>query len=254
MINAVSEDDGALHSRPWHSDLSIVTQVWLPQIFTKALLITCRPNHQLPVNSALEFQASPVQPVDNEGGHGRLLALRQALTLAGLDIILQYSKDTKLLPPASTSNLIVVLQQLVKKTGCWPTRFDLAGMTISGAAKARGGSADIYQGRIEEKIAFVKKIRRTQDTRDIVSENISNEVILCGYLPAHPNILPLLGVHREGDMQSLVYPWMESGDLTSYLKRYPNSNHIQLLHDISLGLQFLHERSIVHGDLKGVSY
>ncbi|KAG6824791.1 hypothetical protein H0H92_005821, partial [Tricholoma furcatifolium] len=100
MINAVSEDDD------WHSDLSIVAQPV--------------PDHHLAVTSALELQASPVQPVDNEGGHGRLLALRKALTLAGLDVILQYSKDTKLLPPPSESNLIVVLQQLVKNTGRLP--------------------------------------------------------------------------------------------------------------------------------------
>ncbi|KAG6806995.1 hypothetical protein H0H92_009208, partial [Tricholoma furcatifolium] len=119
--------------------------------------------------------------------------------------------------------------------------------------KARGGSADIYQGRTQEKIVGVKTIRRSKDTLDKVSKNVLNEVILCGYLPGHPNILPLLGIHRERDIKSLVYPWVEHGDLVSYLTRYPDSNRIQLLHDVSMGLRFLHERFIVHGDLKGIN-
>ncbi|KAG6822959.1 hypothetical protein H0H92_011917, partial [Tricholoma furcatifolium] len=165
-----------------------------------------------------------------------LLASRKALTQTGIDVILQYSKETKLLSPSSESNLIVILQKLVKETRGFPTRFDLAGVIVSGpATKARGGSADIYQGYIQGKSICVKKIRRTQDTQDKVSKDISDEVILCGYLPSHPNILPLLGVHREGDMQSLVYPWMESGDLVSYLKRYPDSNRLQLVKSSSPG-------------------
>ncbi|KAG6826415.1 hypothetical protein H0H92_015861 [Tricholoma furcatifolium] len=178
--------------------------------------------------SALEVQASPVQHADNEGGHGRLLALRKDLAQSGLDVILQYSKSTKLLSPTSESNLIVVLQRMVKETGGLPARFDLGDVTVSGVAKAREGSADIYQGYIQGKTVCVKKIRRTKDTLHKVSENILNEVILCGYLPAHPNILPLLGVYRERDMQSLVYPWMENGDLMLYLKRCPDSNRVQL--------------------------
>ncbi|KAG6824792.1 hypothetical protein H0H92_005822, partial [Tricholoma furcatifolium] len=204
-----------------------------------------------------EFQASPTRPVNvyyDEDGHRMLLASRKTLTQTGIDVILQHSKETKLLSPSSESNLIVIFQKLVKETKGFPRRFDLAGVIVSGpATKARGGSADIYQGYIQGKSVCVKKIRRTQDTLDKVSKDISDEVILCGYLADHPNILPLLGVYREGAMQSLVYPWMESGDLASYLKRYPDSNRIQLLYDVSLGLQFLHERSIVHGDLKGTN-
>ncbi|KAG6826417.1 hypothetical protein H0H92_015863 [Tricholoma furcatifolium] len=227
MINAVSSDDAsaeALYSGT-HDDFDIVAKV------------------------------SPKQSadiVDNEEAHERLLLSRKVVTQSGLDVVLQYFKDTKLLSPTSGS-LIVVVQQLVKETGGLPARFDLGDVTVSGLAKARGGSADIYQGYIQGKNVCIKKIRRTKDTLDKVSENISNEVILCGYLPAHPNILSLLGVYRERDIHSLVYPWMENGDLTLYLKRCPDSNRIQLLHDVSLGLQFLHERSIVHGDLKGTN-
>ncbi|KAG6825181.1 hypothetical protein H0H92_004440 [Tricholoma furcatifolium] len=223
MIHELSEDTGALYS-------GIATEV-------PGSLLT----------SALEFQVSPTRSAnvfDNEGAHKRLPVSPKALTHTGLDVILQYLKDTKLLSPTSASNLIVVLQQHIKDTRDLPTRFDLAGVTTSGVARARGGSADIFQGYIQGQVVCVKKIRHTKDTLDKVLKIILDEVILCGYLPDHPNILPFLGIYRGGDIPSLVYRWMENGDLVSYLKRHPDSNRVYL---------FLHERSIVHGDIKGIN-
>ncbi|KAG6823627.1 hypothetical protein H0H92_009613 [Tricholoma furcatifolium] len=220
MIDPVSKDTGALYAGT-HGDLNIIAKV--PD---------CQPT------SALEYQVLPTRSadiVDNEEAHERLLASCEALTQNGLDVVLQYSKDTNILSPTSESNLIVVLQQLVKATGGLPARFDLAGVTVSGAAKARGGSADIYQGYIQGKDVCVKRIRRTKDTQDKISKNVLDEVILCGYLPAHPNILPLLGIYREGDIQSLVYLWMGNGHLVSYLKRYPDSDRLQLINILITG-------------------
>ncbi|KAG6808483.1 hypothetical protein H0H92_003986 [Tricholoma furcatifolium] len=227
MINASSEDTGALYSSAYGDPNKVPSDSQLTR--------------------ALKPQASPAQPVDvfdKEQGFGRLLAWRKALTQTAFDIILQYSKDTKLLPTTSESNLIVVLQQLAKETGGLPARFDLAGVTVSFVATASGGSADIYQGYVQGKDVCVKKIRCAKHNLDKVSKNILDEAILCDYLSAHPNILPFLGVHREGNIQSLVYLWMENGDLVSYLKRYPDADRLQL---------FLHERLIVHGDLKGIN-
>ncbi|KAG6828314.1 hypothetical protein H0H92_008429 [Tricholoma furcatifolium] len=169
---------------------------------------------------------------DDEEAHERLRVLPKVLIQSGLDVVLQYSKDTKLLSPTSESNLIVVLQHFFKETGGLPARFDLAGsgLTISGPVKAKGGSANIYQGYIKGQVVCVKKIRCTKDKLDKFSKMmLDSEVILCGYLPAHPNILPFLGVYREGNTQSLVYPWMENGDLVSYLKRHPDSNRVDLI-------------------------
>ncbi|KAG6805343.1 hypothetical protein H0H92_015778, partial [Tricholoma furcatifolium] len=90
------------------------------------------------------------------------------------------------------------------------------------------------------------------DCHSVVLKDILNEAVLCGTL-RHPNIVPFLGVYFQGNKPSLVFLWMEHGDLMSYLKEYPLSNRVQLLFDVALGVGYLHDRSIVHGDIKGVN-
>ncbi|KAG6808484.1 hypothetical protein H0H92_003987 [Tricholoma furcatifolium] len=95
-----------------------------------------------------------------------LLKISRCVTLAAAILLCLYSKDTSILAPTSESDLIAFLQQLVEETGYLPARFNFAGVTVSGAAKTTGGSADIYQGYIQGKSVGVKKIGLTQDSQD----------------------------------------------------------------------------------------
>jgi serine/threonine protein kinase len=65
--------------------------------------------------------------------------------------------------------------------------------------------------------------------------------------------------------------YMDNGTLTEYLRRRPNTNRVVLVrpfvfvgfqrmftsngqvHEITLGMAYLHNKNVVHGDLKGVS-
>ncbi|KAF9235060.1 kinase-like domain-containing protein, partial [Melanogaster broomeanus] len=72
----------------------------------------------------------------------------------------------------------------------------------------------------------------------------------------HINVLPLLGTTTGfGQFPAMVCPWLENGALTSYLEsRGDNITTVQrldLLGDVAAGLQHLHSRSVVHGDLSG---
>ncbi|KAF9233993.1 kinase-like domain-containing protein [Melanogaster broomeanus] len=53
----------------------------------------------------------------------------------------------------------------------------------------------------------------------------------------------------------MVCPWLENGALTSYLERrndeLTTEQRLVLLSDVAAGLQHLHSRSVVHGDLSG---
>ncbi|KAJ8584332.1 kinase-like protein [Rhizopogon salebrosus TDB-379] len=53
----------------------------------------------------------------------------------------------------------------------------------------------------------------------------------------------------------MICPWVDGGALTGYLERHEDSlspqDKFSLLNDIALGLQYLHSKSIVHGDLTG---
>ncbi|OCH93942.1 kinase-like protein, partial [Obba rivulosa] len=48
----------------------------------------------------------------------------------------------------------------------------------------------------------------------------------------------------------LVLKYMPNGDLLQHLQRNNDANRATLLHEVSLGLLFLHSKQIVHGDVK----
>jgi len=82
----------------------------------------------------------------------------------------------------------------------------------------------------------------------------------------HPNIVPFQGITTIP--LQLVSDWMPGGDLTEYTNRTPDVDRLRLvgpstnvrseilihhqLGDVAKGLDHLHSRNIIHGDLKGV--
>ncbi|KAJ7145876.1 kinase-like domain-containing protein, partial [Mycena epipterygia] len=71
----------------------------------------------------------------------------------------------------------------------------------------------------------------------------------------HPNILPFIGIDWESFPSSLsmVSPWMEHGTILKYLEVHGRANVDKLLFEIAQGLQYLHSRNIIHGDLRGAN-
>jgi len=72
----------------------------------------------------------------------------------------------------------------------------------------------------------------------------------------HDCILPLWGVANDfGPYPAMICPWVDNGTLTSFLElrqdMLSSQDKFSLLKDIALGLQYLHSKSIVHGDLTG---
>ncbi|KAG8890873.1 hypothetical protein FRC00_014252, partial [Tulasnella sp. 408] len=68
----------------------------------------------------------------------------------------------------------------------------------------------------------------------------------------HPNILPVLGVCRfEADLPPyLISPWMKYGDVRKYMKEFSGKvDKLKLIHEIALGLQYIHSVGILHGNL-----
>ncbi|KAJ8583885.1 kinase-like protein, partial [Rhizopogon salebrosus TDB-379] len=72
----------------------------------------------------------------------------------------------------------------------------------------------------------------------------------------HDCILPLWGVANDfGPYPAMICPWVDNGTLTNFLEcrqdMLSSQDKFSLLKDITLGLQYLHSNSIVHGDLTG---
>lgn len=86
----------------------------------------------------------------------------------------------------------------------------------------------------------------------------------------HVNVVPFIGV-TFAPLQ-IVSEWMSGGDLTTHIKSNQQADRIALvspvfdplpkkrttltsqqLVDVAEGLNYLHQRDVIHGDLKGVS-
>jgi len=82
----------------------------------------------------------------------------------------------------------------------------------------------------------------------------------------HPNVVPFLGVTLEP--AQFIYTWVSDEELKEYIIRHPDTDRLGLvgvpfycvgscsrpfqLTGIADGLNYLHSRNVVHGDLKGV--
>ncbi|KAE9402996.1 hypothetical protein BT96DRAFT_990639 [Gymnopus androsaceus JB14] len=107
---------------------------------------------------------------------------------------------------------------------------------------AGGGFADIWHGDI----ARLKAADTKEDSQALLWRQLK-----------HPNILPLLGVNTDLFSPSfcLISPWMENGNIISYLKQNPMHNRYKVFLEIAAGLSYLHSRNppIIHGDIRGAN-
>ncbi|KAJ6470341.1 kinase-like protein, partial [Mycena sanguinolenta] len=69
----------------------------------------------------------------------------------------------------------------------------------------------------------------------------------------HPNLLPFFGLYYFHGRICLVSPWMENGHIRAFLKKesLDTDRLLSLILDIALGLEHLHDKGVVHGDMKG---
>ncbi|KAF8074585.1 kinase-like domain-containing protein [Lyophyllum atratum] len=160
-------------------------------------------------------------------------------------------------PPSFHSNLIVATQRLAGRSGLYPTCYELTDITaIESLPVHDGGFTDIYKGSFKGRPVCLKVVPKSDDASEARMQrwlkDCSKESILWGQL-SHPNLLPFYGIYRLRGQIAFIAPWMEYGDVTEYLKKHPEANRVLLLLDITQGLQCLHTKGIIHGDLKGLN-
>ncbi|KAG8988363.1 hypothetical protein FRB90_002796, partial [Tulasnella sp. 427] len=117
-----------------------------------------------------------------------------------------------------------------------------------------GRFSDILYGychSLAETVAL-KRLRLMDDgeasPRDL---RLFNEEATIWHTLDHPHVLPLRGIYvcPQG-FTYLVSPYMDNGDLMSYLKQNPLADRRSLLCDIASAIAYLHSLSIIHGDIK----
>ncbi|KAL4264312.1 Protein kinase-like domain superfamily protein [Pleurotus pulmonarius] len=88
------------------------------------------------------------------------------------------------------------------------------------------------------------------NTLDRVIKRIKREADLWDSLK-HPNIAEFLGVcyHRDFDVAGIVSPWFQNRSLSVFLQKNPDIDKSEMVYGIANGLDYLHQLTIVHGDL-----
>ncbi|KAL0572718.1 Rho guanine nucleotide exchange factor [Marasmius crinis-equi] len=157
------------------------------------------------------------------------------------------------------SSILKMMLHLSKRSGLCPKCLIIKNVKKLGAFPVGGGGfGDVWKGKIEEQLVCLKvvKVYLRSDVTHLMNDYM-REAIVWQQLK-HPNLLPFVGMYyldKTREQLCLVSPWMERGDLMRYLKAKSRKDidHQALAYDVAAGLSYLHEKKIVHGDLKCVN-
>jgi len=123
-----------------------------------------------------------------------------------------------------------------------------------------GAYSTCYQARDVETgtLMAAKQIsfcRNSDEEQDKVEQLIREEVLLISKLQ-HPHVVRMYGAIQEGSHINLFVEWMPGGSISSLLDKhgvFTESVSLRYLHQILLGLDYLHSNGILHRDLKGAN-
>ncbi|KZT07864.1 kinase-like protein [Laetiporus sulphureus 93-53] len=120
----------------------------------------------------------------------------------------------------------------------------------------RGGFGEIRRGQWQSGGSIVRVAFKsfTFAQNEDLQQQIYKEAIQWRHLH-HPNVVPFFGVC---DMPRplrlcIVSHWMENGSIMDFLRQNTSADRLPLLVGIATGLEYLHSKDIVHGDLKGAN-
>lgn len=158
---------------------------------------------------------------------------------------------------------LALLCRLIKGNQYFPSHYFLHDVEFDPRFSDRGGSDVIYRGRHLGKDICLKKLpSQAKDKHEGERTMAQIKEIILGRQLDHPNIAQFLGMYESpkselGDLPRcyLVSPWMKNGNVVDFLAGHPCSSEYResLLYDITRGLQYLHNRNVIHGNLKGVN-
>ncbi|KAJ3283279.1 hypothetical protein HDU79_009193 [Rhizoclosmatium sp. JEL0117] len=125
-----------------------------------------------------------------------------------------------------------------------------------------GGFGEVLKATwLSHTVVAVKRLHIRLDTSKLRDDFLRE--VKTWYPLRHPNILPLLGACISAPRPFMVSPYMARGHALQYLE-WCKSNLLQsggsiephgirLLYETSLGMQYLHARGVIHGDLKAAN-
>ncbi|KAJ7646718.1 kinase-like domain-containing protein [Roridomyces roridus] len=160
-----------------------------------------------------------------------------------------------LIAPEENKKAQRIIRKLSEASDRLPSSLFIKGVTARDVHPTFGGGfSDVYRALYDKRPVALKRMRYFLEGADLRRINLKfcREALVWKDLH-HPYIVPFIGIDRDSFPSSLcmVSPWMKHGTVLSYLKENGEQAH-RLLFEIAQGLRYLHSRTVVHGDLRGV--
>ncbi|KAJ8521202.1 hypothetical protein ONZ45_g2067 [Pleurotus djamor] len=118
----------------------------------------------------------------------------------------------------------------------------------------RGGFGVIYRGEWNGEIVAVKEMHQ-DDARVIDRQKIKavqREISIWSTL-RNPHILAFYGACLEAVQPFILTQLCNHGNVLDYIERNPGADRLRLLHETSLGMVYLHDKRVIHSDLKAAN-
>ncbi|KAL0574225.1 hypothetical protein V5O48_007722 [Marasmius crinis-equi] len=186
--------------------------------------------------------------------------------------LLQLLADLPDPTPSPRSHVLKIMSRLSRESRRFPRCLVIKNVELLGKRPfGCGAFGDVYRGKVGDAATSqadcaVKVVRRAyfnpnEDDQDPDYKNILGnhvrEAIIWRQLK-HSSVLPFLGIYFLDDNWEdvcLVSPYMPNGNLAQFLRKTEpvQVDSPTLISDIALGLEYLHNEDIVHGDLKDLN-
>ncbi|KAL0954109.1 hypothetical protein HGRIS_005255 [Hohenbuehelia grisea] len=115
-----------------------------------------------------------------------------------------------------------------------------------------GGFGNIYKGEWNGEVVAVKEMY-SEDARLLDRDKlkyIEREIKIWSRL-VHPRILPFYCACLEATRPFMVTKFCKNGNVLQHLRSHPDANRTRILHEVCLGMVYLHNQNVIHADLKG---
>ncbi|KAF9517409.1 hypothetical protein BS47DRAFT_531724 [Hydnum rufescens UP504] len=125
-------------------------------------------------------------------------------------------------------------------------------MLESPFAVTAGSYATVFKGSWKSRPVALKLLR-SANRPEIAKKRFQGEIGIWREL-RHRNVLPFFGHYADDNgAMYMISPWCQHGDINNYLLLSPNTDREILVLQLLYGLEYLHERGVIHGDLRGAN-
>ncbi|CAE6437123.1 unnamed protein product [Rhizoctonia solani] len=145
--------------------------------------------------------------------------------------------------------------QCLVKHGCVDLTSFISPEKYSSCRVAEGAFGDIWKGETQDGASVAVKVLRfglLTSSEGKSLKRMMREIYAWSKLD-HENVHKLLGVTMVEGRLGMVSKWMAQGNLRDYLGQTKGLDRHGMCVQIAKGVEYIHSKDMIHGDLKAVS-